>query len=296
MARLRQWLGCACGSVDGAAALGYSETEKVCMHVALVGLWLSAQWAVAVVPVDPADASLAQDLSSVLEASVAELTHAPVVASEDFRARMGLTGRSILDCAADAGCVRRAGETLGVERILVGQVSRGVGDEFILNVKLIDVPTGRMARNTIRQARGVEALIEQSKTVVADFGRSAGQPPPAVVAEPAPPPADHASHAWLPYAVGGVGVAALAAGTVLALSVSGDYDHLKQTCAPSCDPGAWSSLHTRVETGYVLIGVGGAAVATGVVLWMLQPRSGKTEQRRAWIAPTLGGVVSGLRF
>ncbi|HJZ84243.1 MAG TPA: hypothetical protein VKN99_03690 [Polyangia bacterium] len=262
------------------------------MQLALYGLWLAGPWAVAVVPVDPADASLAQDLSSVLEASVAELTHAPVVASEDFRAHMGLTGRSILDCAADAACIRRAGEALRVERILVGQVSRGVGDEFILNVKLIEVATAKMVRNTIRQARGVEALIEQSKTVIADFGRGPlPEPQPS-----APPPAsERSSSGWLPYVVGGVGVAVAATGTILVLSVGGDYDHLKQTCAPSCDPGSWSGLHTRVETGYVLIGVGAAAVATGAVLWLLQPRSGRPE-RRAWILPTLGGVTSGVRF
>src|SRR5262249_23707975 len=117
-------------------------------------------------------------------------------------------------------------------------------------------------------------------------------PPPAPLTSTPPHAPEAPPRRWPPFMVGGAGIALVGAGTVLALSVGGDYDNLKKTCAPSCAQSSYSSLQTRANIGYVLIGVGAAAVAAGTIWYLLQP-SGAPESRRAWIAPSPNGIVVG---
>jgi len=95
--------------------------------------------------------------------------------------------------------------------------------------------------------------------------------------------------------VGGVGVAAAAVGLVLYLGAKSDHDDLAKMCAPMCAPSTWQDAQSKANFSYLLMGVGGAAVAAGVVWWVLQP-SGRHESSRAYIAPTLAGLVVGGTF
>ena len=80
------------------------------MSALVFSLLVASRWAVAVVPVDPGDGELAQNLAGVLEAQVTEMSGAPVAAGEELRARLGLAGgRGILGCVGDAQCLQRAG-------------------------------------------------------------------------------------------------------------------------------------------------------------------------------------------
>jgi hypothetical protein len=266
------------------------------MSPLLACLALATRWAVAVVPVDPADAELAQNLSGVLEAQVTELSGAPVAAGEELRARLGLSGRGILGCVGEAECLQRAGRALAIERMVVVIVSRGVGDEYLLDMKLVEVAGGTFVASDLRKPKGVEALIRDARDVMASFIQGRAPAPAAPTAAPAPetrpetPP-----RRWLPILTASIGVALVGTGVALALSVGGDYDHLKQTCAPSCKESAYSDLRTRAQIGDVLIGVGAAAAAAGAVWWFLQPR-GPREPARAWIAPSAGGFAVGGTF
>ena len=261
----------------------------------LLGLLFATRWAVAVVPVDPADGELAQNLSGVLEAHVTELSGAPVAAGEELRAKMGLSGRGILGCVGDPACLQRAGGALLIDRMVVVIVSRGVGDEYLLDMKLVEVSGGSFIGNELRHPKGVEALIHDARDVVTAFVSGAA---PVKVSGPAPlpppPPPEPAKppRRWLPLTLGGVGVAMIGFGSVLALSVGGDYDNLKKTCAPGCPQSSWTDLKKRADAGDAFILLGVAAVAGGAIWWYLQP-SGQPESRRAWIAPSPSGVVLG---
>jgi hypothetical protein len=261
------------------------------MSPLVFSLLLGSRWAVAVVPVDPGDGELAQNLGGVLEAQVTEMSGAPVVAGEELRARLGLAGgRGILGCVGEAECLQRAGQALSIDRMIVVIVSRGVGDEYVLDMKLVQVANGAFAGSELRHPNGIEALIRDAREVVSTFVRG---PAPRKIEPPSPPlEPEKPPRRWLPLLVGGVGVALIGTGTALSLSVGGDYDNLKKTCAPSCAQSTWTDLRKRANTGYVLIGAGSAAVLGGAIWWLLQP-SGAPVPQRAWIAPSPSGVMVG---
>src|SRR5262249_10742700 len=120
--------------------------------------------------------------------------------------------------------------------------------------------------------------------------------PPAPTATPAPAPVERQPPSKVPpLLVGAGGLVAAGVGTMLLISVNSDVEALKQSCSPNCDPKRWSDLPTKADVGYVLIGVGGAAVAGGVVWWYLRGR-GEEDSSRAWIAPTPTGFVVGGKF
>ena len=262
----------------------------------LLSFLLAGRWAVAVVAADPNDTDLAQNLSGVLEAQVTELSGASVVASEELRAKLGLQGRGILGCVGEAPCLQKAGSALGIDRLIVVIVSRGVGDEYVLDMKLVDVQSGSFTSSDLKHPKGVEALIHDAREVVDGFVH--GRKPAAVTEVPPPaqpvPAAEAAPRRWLPLTVGGAGIALVATGAILALSVGGDYDNLKKTCAPSCPESSYSSLRTRQQVGDVLIIVGAAAAAGGAVWYFLSPSA--PSSRRAWLAPAPNGLVIGGAF
>ena len=116
----------------------------------LLSFLLASRWAVAVVAADPNDTDLAQNLSGVLEAQVTELSGSSVVASEELRAKLGLQGRGILGCVGEVACLQKAGGALGIDRLIVVIVSRGVGDEYVLDMKLVDVSSGSFISSDLK--------------------------------------------------------------------------------------------------------------------------------------------------
>jgi len=110
--------------------------------------------------------------------------------------------------------------------------------------------------------------------------------PVAPVAQPsaapaAPPPKK--GGAWMSttgLVVAGAGVVAVGVGSYLALDAKSDYDAADEQCnGDVCPPVAFRATEDARSQGTiatVLFVVGGAAVATGAVLWFLAP-SGKEE-------------------
>src|SRR5262252_1171065 len=126
---------------------------------------LGGRWAASVLPSDAGDAELSQNLSEVLVATLAERTHAELVGREELRAQLGLSDRGVLGCAADTACLGRVGVQLRVERMVVGTVARGVGDEYIINLNLIDVSQLRTERGELRKAHGVQELVAEVQAI-----------------------------------------------------------------------------------------------------------------------------------
>jgi hypothetical protein len=89
-------------------------------------------------------------------------------------------------------------------------------------------------------------------------------------------------------------VAAAAVGTGLVVSIGPEYKDLYDNCARPCLDVREPALKARELAGYVAWGVAGAMAVVDVVLIALRARGG--GDRRAWIAPTVGGVAAGGRF
>jgi tetratricopeptide (TPR) repeat protein len=115
---------------------------------------------------------------------------------------------------------------------------------------------------------------------------AAGAPAGAAAAEPS---------RWPPLALGAGGLVVAGVGAALLISVGGDFDDLKHSCAPACDPKSWSDLETRQTIGWILVGAGSAAVVGSAIWYYLRSRS-DDGGGRAWLAPTVGGLVVGGRF
>jgi hypothetical protein len=83
----------------------------------------------------------------------------------------------------------------------------------------------------------------------------------------------------------GAGVVVLGIGTYLALDAKSDYDAADDRCAgATCPPGpfeATEDARSRGTMATVLFAVGGAAVATGAVLWFLPPSGPDRAKPRA---------------
>ena len=154
----------------------------------------------------------------------------------------------------------------------------------------------------------IEARIAEMEKCVKEKPEPKPEPPPEVKPEPKPepqpvqvtpvvPPPQPAERQRPskvpPLLLGAGGLAVAGVGAVLLISVSGDVSDLQNKCSPHCDPNTWSDLPTRADIGYVLVGVGSAAVVGSVVWWYIRDREDVSTYSRTWIAPTPTGVVLG---
>ncbi|HEY4392578.1 MAG TPA: PEGA domain-containing protein [Polyangia bacterium] len=116
--------------------------------------------AVLVLGTSEKDAELADNLTEVLIAYVAQHGGFEIAGKEEFRARLGVENeRRAQDCLDDISCLGRAGVSLGVRRIVAGSVGTR-GKQFLFNLNLDDVEQGKVESRVFRLVEGgVEDLI-----------------------------------------------------------------------------------------------------------------------------------------
>jgi prolyl-tRNA editing enzyme YbaK/EbsC (Cys-tRNA(Pro) deacylase) len=138
---------------------------------------------------------------------------------------------------------------------------------------------------------------EKNKVVAADFPA----PQKADVAKPgtapldtAPPaPREKAGPPIAAYVVGGIGVAAVGAGVVLRLIADKDYDDYEKSCSPNCSQSKVDSLDLKYNLSYVALGVGGAALVTSGVLFLVHGSANKAEPATGFaVAPVTNGMFA----
>jgi len=111
------------------------------------------------------------------------------------------------------------------------------------------------------------------------------------------PPGPRAPRRWPAILLGVSGLALVAGGASVLGWARGRYGELEETCAPSCDAESVTPLRTGQTVGWVLVGAGGAAIAAGLITWLVSRRAPDRSTSSAWIAPLpRGGVEAGLRF
>lgn len=135
---------------------------------------------------------------------------------------------------------------------------------------------------------------------VAAQPESAAPPPVSAPQSTAPPPSSapaQSTHASpIPWLVGGVGVAALGVGTVFGVMAMSNADKARDTCPKGiCNEAegetAADSAHTQATISNISFIVGGAAVATGVVLYFVLPTK---HGNQVGIAPMVDQNTAGL--
>jgi len=100
------------------------------------------------------DAELADNLSEVIIAKIAQRKGVDMAGREEFRARLGVESEQRSQaCIDDLGCLGRAAVSLGVRRIVAGTV--GVrGKQFLFNLNLNNIETNKVENHIFRLVDG----------------------------------------------------------------------------------------------------------------------------------------------
>jgi len=90
--------------------------------------------------------------------------------------------------------------------------------------------------------------------------------------------------------LGGVGIAGVAGFVALNLVGAHDYDGLKHGCGAStgCSGADIDPVRTKYYLSYVSLGVGAAALAGAVVVYLVAPTRGRDQA--LYVAPNGSGV------
>ena len=117
--------------------------------------------AVLILPEPGTDAALADNLTEIAIARIAERQGVQMAGTVELRRRLQMEGsRPALGCLSDLACLGRVAVALGVERVVGGSVRALEGSGFLLNLTLTEVASGVVAGRFFREVPGgVPALI-----------------------------------------------------------------------------------------------------------------------------------------
>jgi hypothetical protein len=116
--------------------------------------------AVMVLATSESGSELADNLSEVIIARIAQHGGFEIAGKEEFRARVGVESEQRAQaCLDDMACLGRAAVSLGVRRIVAGSVGTR-GKQFLFNLNLDNVETGHIEARVFRLVEGgIEDLI-----------------------------------------------------------------------------------------------------------------------------------------
>jgi hypothetical protein len=136
----------------------------------------------------------------------------------------------------------------------------------------------------VRFARGGYRTVERRERVLAggqlrwvvELERESSGPAATQGAAQVAPPAAAQQNLAGPSRLGplllaGGGVVAAGIGTFLVIGAHDDAKTIEADCGTRCPPSRWEAGQTQERIGDVLLGIGAAAIVTGVVWWILQP-------------------------
>ncbi len=99
------------------------------------------------------DEELADNLTEVLIARLARRGDHEIAGKEELKTKLGVDDRAASDCMSNPECLGRVGTELGVTRMVVGQLGRH-GDDYIYNLNLIDIGTGKVENRVFEMVAG----------------------------------------------------------------------------------------------------------------------------------------------
>ena len=132
-------------------------------------VWASEAIGVIIVATRDADATVADNLTEVAMARIAETPGRTLLGTAELRRRLGAeSGRDLTSCLERQACLFRAAVSLGVNRLVTGAIRAEPG-RFFLNLNLTDVTPGRQRPPFFRQVGSLADLIRAAQQGVDDL-------------------------------------------------------------------------------------------------------------------------------
>jgi hypothetical protein len=129
-----------------------------------------------ILPDPGTDAALADNLTEVAIARVAEARHGTLAGNSEFRRRLGMEPAQARTCLDDIACLGRVGVALGVRRAVTGSV-RAEADKYLVNLTLTDIESGKTVARFFRLVRGgLQDLMAATQEGVDDLFRKREEP------------------------------------------------------------------------------------------------------------------------
>ena len=106
------------------------------------------------------DEELADNLTEVLISRLARRGDHEIAGKEELKTKLGVDDRAANECINNLGCMGRVGTELGVTLLVVGTLGRR-GDDYLYNLNLIDITTGKVENRVFELVAGgkVDPLI-----------------------------------------------------------------------------------------------------------------------------------------
>jgi hypothetical protein len=141
-------------------AAGIVSAAGVALVLASASTARAERLGVLIVPAFARDGQLADNLSEVAMARIAETPGHVLAGNAELRRRLGAEGgRTAVACMGQPACLGNLAVSLGVSRLLTG-VIRTEAHRFLLNLSITDVAAGRVESRFFRQVNdGLPRLV-----------------------------------------------------------------------------------------------------------------------------------------
>lgn len=222
-----------------------------------------------------------------------------VITEREVSALLGLERqKQLLGCDADSSsCVAELANALGVDGMIFGDVVK-LGTTYQLNIKIVRAANGeRIAGKTTRVSREedlLDAMTDAANELAPAIRVAFGQAPANIeaVQTTRSTAGGPKLKLWVPV---GVGVVLAGVGTAFLFQAKERHDqltdHRRQAVEPGTEQQVADDLGRFQTLGFVGIGLGAAAIATGVGLTVLGGDADSGAQ--VWIAPGAASVAVG---
>ena len=242
------------------------------------------------------DPGLVKLLNELLLTELQKVGRWQVIGGSDIAGMLKLSEQKQMLGCNDIGCLVDLGGALGADKLVATNIGK-IGNFYLVNVKIIDIARATVDRRVSYRVRGVEDALMKAITNSVDrlaYGKDAkgAETPSDVSLErvASTAPGGRASTMnTLGHALFWSGCGAIAlgfAGLGISYKAARDYE--------GGDVGAKSTSQTWSRVMWAGFGVGGAAVAAGVILWLLEPESaGESETA---LVPATDGTGAMLTF
>ena len=259
--------------------------------------------AVLVLRAGDASSALADNLTEILIAAISKLDRFEIVGKEEFQAILGVQSEDrALTCLHDTTCLSKVGLELGIQEVIVGNVSkRGAVHSLVLD--RVDVQQAKVLRHVFHEDPTGEGLVDSlfalAEQLFEDEAAAAAEPSRVPDARQAPGTARSAAlGAW---ATAGVGVVATGVALFYGIRVRNAAAEVTGRCCVHGVGDREVYNLTRVDalqvrddvaswslTANVLYAVG--AVALGTSAWLFVSPSASPASLVPLIAPQAGGL------